>query len=93
MNDEPHLDRNALNENIQRTVDRTALRKVRKLADELQAEDAARQRAGKRALIITGVVVTGLAAWLVAGLIASDSKFERGQTVAVPDKVVMPNKD
>ena len=24
MNDEPHLDRNALNENIQRTVDRTA---------------------------------------------------------------------
>ena len=40
MNDEPHLDRNALNENIQRTVDRTALRKVRKLADELQARPA-----------------------------------------------------
>ena len=93
MNTESDLGTGALSDNIQRTVDRTALRKVRKLADKLAAEDAARHRVGKRALIIAGVAVTVLTVWFVSGLIASDRKFERGQTVAVPDKVVIPRKE
>ena len=93
MNREPHIDRNALNANIQRTVDQVALRKVRKLADELEAEQTARHRFGNRALIIVALVATVLAVWFVSDLIASDRKFERGQVIQMPDKVVVPKKE
>ena len=93
MNAEPHIDRNALNQNIQRTVDQVALRKVRRLADELEAEQAAKLRFGNRAMIVVLAVVALLAVWFVYGLIASDRKFERGQAIQMPDKVVVPKKD
>ena len=93
MNREPHIDRNALDANIQRTVDQVALRKVRKLADELEAEQTARHRFGNRAIIVVAVVATVLAVWFVSGLIASDRKFERGQAIQMPDKVVVPKKE
>ena len=93
VNREPHIDRNALNANIQRTVDQVALRKVRKLADELEAEQVAKRRFGNRALIVVAVVATILAAWFVADLIASDRKFERGQAIQMPEKVVVPKKE
>jgi len=93
VNPEPHIDRNALNANIQRTVDQVALRKVRKLADELEAEQTARHRFGNRALIIVALVATVLAVWFVSDLIASDRKFERGQVIQMPDKVVVPKKE
>ena len=93
MNREPHIDRNALNANIQRTVDQVALRKVRRLADELEAEQAAKQRFGNRAMIVGLAVVALLAVWFVSDLIASDRKFERGQAIPMPDKVVVPKKE
>jgi hypothetical protein len=93
VNREPHIDRNALNANIQRTVDQVALRKVRRLADELETEQAAKQRFGNRAMIVVLVVVALLAVWFVSGLIASDRKFERGQVIPMPDKVVVPKKE
>jgi hypothetical protein len=93
MNREPHIDRNALNANIQRTVDQFALRKVRRLADDLDAEQAAKQRFGNRAMIIVAVVATVLAVWFVSDLIASDRKFGRGQPIPMPDKVVVPKKE
>ena len=93
MNREPHIDRNALNANIQRTVDQVALRKVRKLADELEAAQAARHRFGNRAIIVVAVAATVLAVWFLSDLIASDRKFERGHAIQMPDKVVVPKKD
>ncbi len=86
-------DKSAIADNIQRTVERTALRKVRNLVDELDAEETAKSRLGKRALMIAVVVGTLAMAWLVSGLIASDGKYERGQPVQLPDKVVVPKKE
>ena len=93
MNREPHIDRNALNANIQRTVDQVALRKVRRLADDLEAEQAAKQRFGNRVMIVVLVAVALLTVWFVSDLIASDRKFERGQAIPMPDKVVVPKKE
>ena len=93
MSTDSNPDKSALSDNIQRTVERTALRKVRKLVDELDAEETAKHRLGRRALIIAVVVGTVAMVWLVSGLIASDEKYERGQSVRLPDKVVVPKKD
>lgn len=93
MNREPHIDRNALNANIQRTVDQVALRKVRRLADDLEAEQAAKQRFGNRVMIVVLAAVALLTVWFVSDLIASDRKFERGQAIPMPDKVVVPKKE
>ena len=93
MNREPHIDPNALNANIQRTVDQVALRKVRRLADDLEAEQAAKQRFGNRVMIVVLVAVALLTVWFVSDLIASDRKFERGQAIPMPDKVVVPKKE
>jgi hypothetical protein len=93
MTSESDLHKNAIADNIERTVQRTALRKVRKLADALNAEEAAKKRLETRALIIAAIVCSVIMVWFVAGLIASDEKFERGQSVQLPDKVVVPNKE
>ena len=92
MTTESGLDKNAIADNIERTVQRTALRKVRTLADELNAEEAAKKRLETRALIIAAIVCSVIMVWFVTGLIASDEKFERGQSVQLPDKVVVPGK-
>jgi hypothetical protein len=93
MNPGTDIDKNVMAENIQRTVEHTALRKVRNLVDDLEAEETAKSRLEKRALIIAFVVVSLFAVWLVHGLIASDEKFERGQSIQMPDKVAVPKKD
>ena len=93
MTSESDLDKNAMADNIERTVQRTALRKVRKLADELNAEEVAKNRLGRRALIIATIVCSVIMVWFVTSLIASDEKFGRGQSVQLPDKVVVPKKD
>ena len=93
MKPEAEVDKSVMAENIQRTVERTALRKVRNLVDDLEAEETAKSGLGKRALISAFVIVSAFTAWLVLGLIASDEKFERGQPVQMPDKVVVPKKD
>ena len=93
MNTEPQIDQNAIADNIERTVQRTALRKVRKLADELDAEEAAKSRLEKRALVIAVVAGTVIIMWLVSSLIASDEKFERGQSIQLPAKIDVPKKD
>ena len=92
MTAESGLDKNAIADNIERTVQRTALRKVRTLADELNAEEAAKKRLETRALIIAAIVCSVIMVWFVTGLIASDEKFERGQSVQLPDKIVTPGK-
>jgi len=54
----------ALADNIDRTVEKTALRKVRNLVDELQDEDK-QQRGMQKWVIATGAVVAiGVFAWV-----------------------------
>ena len=93
MATESGMDKNALTDNVQRTVERTALRKVRKLVDNLEAEEVDEHRLEKRALIIAAVVVTVCAVWFVLGAITNDQKYERGQKIQMPDTVVVPKKD
>ncbi|MDB5809663.1 MAG: hypothetical protein JWN94_1785 [Betaproteobacteria bacterium] len=93
INLEVEADKSAMAANIEQTVKRTALRKVRKLVDKLDSEHAAKERTEKIALIVAAVVVIGFAAWFALGLIASDEKYERGQAVPLPDKVVIPKSD
>ena len=93
MATESGMDQSVLDDNIRRTVERAALRNVRKLADELETEQLAKRRLEKRALIIAAVIGAVSAVWLVLALIASDEKFDRGQKIQLPDKVVMPKKD
>ena len=93
MHGETDMDKNAIADNIQRTVERTALRNLRKLAETLNEEQIAQRRLERRALIIACVVGTVLAVWFVLGLIASDKKFERERTIQLPEKIVLPKKD
>ena len=93
MTTDSNPDNRAIADNIRRTVERTALRKVRKLVDALEDEETSRRRLEKRALVVAAVSVAAIAGWFVYGLVASDQKYERGQSVQVPDKVAVPKKD
>jgi hypothetical protein len=93
MDAETDTHKNEIADNVKRTVERVALRKARKLVDNLEAEETAKYRLEKRALIIAVVVGTVAVVWFVSSLIASDEKYERGQALQLPDKVVVPRKD
>lgn len=87
---DPEADRAALADNVQRTVERTALRKVRKLVDELEDEQAGDDHRGRYALIALVAVIALLLLWLVSGAIDSDKKFNRGEKIDIPDKATLP---
>lgn len=90
MRTETDMDKNAIAENIQRTVERTALRNIRKLSATLDQEHVAERRLQRRALMIAVVVGTVFSAWFVLDLIGSDAKYERERTIQLPDKIVLP---
>jgi hypothetical protein len=92
MTTESDLDKKALSDNIQRTVERAALRNIRALSERLQEEDKVERRLEKRALIIALLVVIVFGLLLVLTLISNDEKFGRSQPVQVPEKIVMPKK-
>ncbi len=58
----------AIDQNIRRTVEKTALKKVRNVLDEIGAEEAADQRVRRIAYGIAGVVLL-LLILFVAGLV------------------------
>lgn len=62
--DPPNIDKQAIAENIERAVDKAALRKVRGLVDELQAEDTLWQRQQKWILLIGAAGVISALAWV-----------------------------
>jgi hypothetical protein len=92
MTTESDLDKKALADNIQRTVERAALRNIRALSERLQEEDKVERRLEKRALIIALLVVIVFGLLLVLTLISNDEKFDRSQPVQVPETIVMPKK-
>jgi hypothetical protein len=92
MGTEPQSDRNAMTDNIQRTVERTALRKVRKLVDNLDAEESGKKRLERRALVIAAIVAVLIIGWVAVGAIQNDRQFTRDQPVAIPAQVEVPKK-
>ncbi|MDX2220146.1 MAG: hypothetical protein SF172_14110 [Burkholderiales bacterium] len=65
MNPDPsNIDKQAIAENIERAVDKAALRKVRGLVDELEAEQSLWQRQQKWILLIGAVGVMGALTWV-----------------------------
>ena len=93
MSAEPEVDKNAIAENVQRTVERTALRKVRNLVDKIEEEQAVEKRRGNRAMIAFAIIGVLILAWLVANAINDDRNLNRGQKFQMPEKVVVPKKD
>jgi hypothetical protein len=92
MGTEPEV-KSALDDNVRRTVERTALRKVRKLVDVLEEEHTAKSKLEWRALIIASVIGAAFAAWFLLDLISADQKYDRDQKIELPAKVVLPKND
>ena len=61
------VDTHAIADNIDRTVDKAALRKVRNLVDELEAEDTLWQRQQKWIMLGGGVVAIAALVWVTMG--------------------------
>lgn len=63
-NDPSNIDKQAIAENVERTVDKAALRKVRGLVDELEAEHSLWQRQQKWILLTGAVGVIAALTWV-----------------------------
>lgn len=80
------IDRAAIEEHAQRTVEQTALRKVRKTLDEIEEAEATRRRT-LRYVLIACVLLTALGAWFFWGLISSGSDLPKGPPMKLPGSV------
>lgn len=61
----------AIAENVQRTVEQAAIRKVRKLADQLQNEQSEKDRLERQALIVAAVIGLAVLVWVALSLFGS----------------------
>jgi len=77
------IDRAAIEEHAQRTVEQTALRKVRKTLDEIEQAEAAGRRTLRKVLIACALLAV-LAAWLFWGFVFSGGDLPKQQPMKVP---------
>ncbi len=75
----------AIAENVQRTVEQAAIRKVRKLADQLQKEQSEKDLIERRALIVTGIIGLAVLAWIALVLFGSgqSSRAQKAEVSSV----------
>lgn len=83
------IDRAAIEANAQRTVEQTALRKVRKALDQIEEAEAARRRM-LRLVLIAGALLALLGAWLFWWLLFSGRDVPKAAPMAVP--ATLPQK-
>jgi hypothetical protein len=83
------IDRAAIEEHARRTVEQTALRKVRKVLDEIEEAEAARRRTLRYALIVCALLAV-LGAWLFWGFIFSGKDLPKTPAMKVPS--TLPQK-
>jgi hypothetical protein len=83
------IDRAAIEEHAQRTVEQTALRKVRKTLDKIDEAEAARRRMLRYALIACALMAA-LGAWFFWGFIFSGSDLPKAPPMKVPN--TLPQK-
>jgi len=77
------IDRAAIEEHAQRTVEQTALRKVRKTLDQIEELEAARRRTLRHVLIACALLAV-LGAWFFWGFIFSGSDLPKAPPMQVP---------
>ncbi len=83
------IDRAAIEEHAQRTVEQTALRKVRKALDEIGEAEAARCRTLRYALIVCALLAV-LGVWYFFGFIFSGRDLPKSPPMKVPS--ALPQK-
>jgi hypothetical protein len=83
------IDRAAIEEHAQRTVEQTALRKVRKTLDKIEEAEAARHRMLRYALIACALLAV-FGVLLVWGFIFSGSDLPKAPPMKVPS--VLPQQ-
>lgn len=83
------IDRAAIEANAQRTVEQTALRKVRKALDRIEEAEAARRRTLRYALI-AGALLAVLGAWLFWWLLFSGREVPKTPAMSIP--ATLPQK-
>lgn len=77
------IDRAAIEEHAQRTVERTALRKVRRTLDQIEETEAARRTTLRRVLIACAILAVFGAA-VLWGLLFSGSDLPKPAPMKVP---------
>ena len=82
------VDKNAITENVQRTAERVALRKVRKFTDELEDDEITRKRIEKSALALFVILAVVFALWVIYG----DKLPIRKGEIVVPGHVTQPKQ-
>lgn len=80
------IERAAIEEHAQRTVEQTALRKVRKTLDEVEEAEAARSRTVRKVLIVCALLAV-LGAWFFWGFLFSGSELPKEPPMKVPGTV------
>ena len=83
------IDRAAIEEHAQRTVERAALRKVRKTLDEIQDAETARRRTLHRTLIACAILLA-FGAWGLWELMFGGRDFAQGSPIEIPS--TLPQK-
>jgi hypothetical protein len=89
MNQQPEIDRGAIEDNIRRTAERAALRKVNKLAEELKHEQLARKRIEKIVLVAFVLVFVVYGLWVVF----ADKSSRRVNEIEIPGNVAPLKKN
>ncbi len=89
MNHQPDIDKDAIQENIQRTAERAALRKVNKLAEELKNEQLARKRFERIAIVAVVLVLVVYGLWVVF----ADKSSRRVNEIEIPGNVTQPKQN
>lgn len=89
MNHQPDIDKDAIHDNIQRTAERVALRKVNKLSEELRHEQLSRKRIERIVLIAFVVVFVLYGLWVVFG----DESSRRINEIEIPGNITQPKKN
>ena len=89
MNHQPDIDKDAIQENIQRTAERAALRKVNKLAEELKNEQLARKRFERIAIVAVVMVLVAYGLWVVF----ADKSSRRVNEIEIPGNVTQPKQN
>ena len=89
MNHQPDIDKDAIHDNIQRTAERVALRKVNKLSEELKHKQLSRKRIERIVLIAFVVVFVLYGLWVVFG----DKSSRRINEIEIPGNITQPKKN
>lgn len=80
------IDNAAIQENAQRTAERTALRKVRKALDRIDAAETAERRTLRKVLVVC-VLLAVLGGWFFWWLIFSDRGMPKPPPMKIPQKL------